>query len=218
LNQLTTQPETILDNFPEAVLVVAPEGHLVFLNRAAQTLLGKPGEDLRLEDWPQKLGFFLDDVQTHYPGDKMPLVRALQGSVIDGEMICGRLPTNGIWISMSAKPLEDENGKINGAIALFRDITFRKQIELSREKHAHRNESLYKFSRAIVEAGNDFDKITQVVAHLTSEYIGDTSIVATLKPNSERFTLAAFHHPSTVAQSLLRKYMLSVDSSIDQAL
>lgn len=220
LNQLTTQPETILDNFPEAVLVIAPEGRLVFMNRAAQTLLGKPGEDLRLEEWPQKLGFFLDDGQTHYPGDKMPLVRALQGSVIDGEeMILQQVANpNGIWISMSAKPLEDENGKINGAIALFRDITFRKQIELSREKHAHRNESLYKFSRAIVEAGNDFDKITQVVAHLTSEYIGDTSIVATLKPNSDRFTLAAFHHPSTVAQSLLRKYMLSVDSSIDQSL
>ena len=220
LNQLTTQPETIIDNFPEAVLLVEPEGRLVFLNRAAQTLLGEPGEDLRLEEWPQKLGFFLDDGQTHYPGDKMPLVRALQGSVVDGEEMILRqnANTNGIWISMSAKPLEDENGKINGAIALFRDITFRKQIELSREKHAHRNESLYKFSRAIVEAGNDFDKITQVVAHLTSEYIGDASIVATLKPISNRFTLAAFHHPSTVAQSLLRKYMLAVDYSIDQSL
>ena len=41
---------------------------------------------------------------------------------------------------MSAKPLENENEQINGAIALFRDITFRKQMEQSREKLARHNE------------------------------------------------------------------------------
>ena len=220
LTHLTTPLETIIDNIPEAVLVVESEGRLVFLNRAAKTLLGQPGEDLRLEDWPQKIGFFLDDGQTYYPGEKMPLARALEGNTVDGEemILQQNANTNGIWIAMSTKPLEDENGKINGAIAIFRDITSRKQIELSREKHAYRNEALYKFSRAIVEAGNDFNKITQVVALSTSEYIGDASIVTTLKPNSNQFTIAAFHHHSTVAQSLLRKYVLAVDYSMDQSI
>lgn len=220
LTQLNLRLETILDNLPEAVLVVEPNGRLFLMNRAAQTLLGQPGEDLRLEEWPQKLGLFLDDGRTHYPGDKMPLVRALQGDTVNAEEMILRqsADTNGIWIAMSAKPLEDENGQISGAIALFRDITFRKQIELSREKHAQRNEALYKFSRAIGEAGNDLNQITQVVAVHSAEYIGDSSIVTTLNRKDDRLTIAAFHHPSPEAQALLRKYLITVDYDVDQSI
>jgi len=200
--------------------VVEPQGRLVFLNRAAKTLLGQPGEDLRLEDWPQKSVFFWMMGKHTIQVKRCPWARALEGNTVDGEemILQQNANTNGIWIAMSTKPLEDENGKISGAIAIFRDITSRKQIEFSREKHAYRNEALYKFSRAIVEAGNDFNKITQVVALSTSEYIGDASIVTTLKPNSNQFTIAAFHHHSTVAQSLLRKYVLAVDYSMDQSI
>jgi PAS domain S-box-containing protein len=190
------------------------------MNRAAQILLGQPGEDLRLEDWPMKLGFFLDDGRTHYPGDKMPLVRALQGDTVDAEEMILRQSTDtpGIWIAMSAKPLEDDNKEISGAIALFREITFRKQIELSREKLAQRNEALYKFSRAIGDAGNDLNQIMQVVAVHSADYIGDSSIVTTLNREDDRLTIAAFHHPSTGAQALLRKYLISVDYDVDQSI
>lgn len=217
LTHLITQPQTIVENIPEAVLVVDHQGRLIYLNRTAQDLVGQPRNKLRLEDWPKKLGFFLDDGETHYPGEKMPLVRALQGAVVSGEemILRSRANSNGIWIVMSAKPLLNEKGEISGAIALFRDITLRKQIEQSREKHAQRNEALYKFSRAIAEAGNDFNKIVQVVASHTAESLGDASLVATLNPEGDRFTIVAFNHPSPVAQALLRKYLISVDYDVE---
>jgi len=96
-------------------------------------------------------------------------------------------------------------GKSMG-LSHFFGILLPKADRTFQREHAHRNEALYKFSRAIVEAGNDFNKITQVVALLTSEFIGDSSLVATLNPNGGPIsTIAAFHHPSMVAQSLLRK-------------
>lgn len=211
--------ETIINNIPEAVIAIDLDGLIISLNRAAQSMLGQQIEDLRLDEWPEKLGLFLEDGRTYYPSEKMPLVRALKGESIQAEeMILHHNNLNGVWISMSAKPLEDENEQINGAIALFRDITSRKQIEQSREKLARHNEALYKFSRAIAEAGNNHDLITQVVAVHSAEYIGDSSVVITLNPQGDRFTIGAFHHPSPDAQALLRKYLISVDYAIDQSI
>ena len=209
--------ETIINNIPEAVIAIEPGGRIISMNRAAYAMLGQHVKDLCLEEWPEKLGFYLEDGRTYYPSEKMPLVRALKGESIHAEEMILRPNSdqNGIWISMSAKPLENENDQINGAIALFRDITFRKQIEQSREKLAQHNEALYKFSRAIAEAGNNIDLITQVVAVHSAEYIGDSSVVITLNPQGDRFTIGAFHHPSPDAQALLRKYLISVDYSIE---
>ena len=220
LTQHVARLEAIIDNIPEAVLVVDPKGCLLHLNKAAEAILGKPPSGIEPEEWPEKYGFFLDDAKTFYPGERMPAVRALSGEEVDAEemILHGGEAANPIWISMSARPISDESKQIVGAVISIRNITYRKQIELSRENHARRMEALYKFSHAIAESGNDLNAISEVVAVNAANHIGDASIVSLLNPDDNQLSIAAFHHPDPDARALLRKHLMLVDRSTSKGI
>ena len=219
LKMHAAQLETIIDIIPEAIIITDPKGRILHINRAVEAIIGRPSTNIEPEDWPEKFGFYLDDAKTKYPGERMPLVRALHGERIEAEEMILRQADalNPIWITMSALPIQNESGESDGAIVLFRDITYRKQIELSRENHAKRMESLYKFSHAIAESGNDLNTITHVVAVHVAEYFGDASIVTLLNPNSDLLRIMAFHHPEPDARALLRKHIVLIDHELSES-
>jgi PAS domain S-box-containing protein len=178
------------------------------MNKSARSLLGEPDESLRLEEWPQRFGLYLTDGLTLYPAENLPMARALQGQVAEeAEEIILRRDGNakGIWISVSAETLRDENGNIDGALALIRDINYRKQIELSREKHIKRTEALYSFSHAIAEAGNELESIMNLAVTFTAETVGDLSVIALLNAAGDKLKINAYHDLNPTAFSLLRK-------------
>src|SRR5262249_61089 len=81
-----TQPEPLqklFDALPTAVGLVDSQGRIQFMNAVAYRLLGKPRKNLKLEDWPQKFGLYLDDDQTLYPGKNLLLARALRGESVE---------------------------------------------------------------------------------------------------------------------------------------
>ena len=206
------QFQKIFGALPVAIVFVDAQGQIQYMNAKAKSMLGETDDLPRLEDWPEKFGFYLDDAILHYPGEKFPLARALHGETVDEseEMILrteGQEP--GIWISISTELLKDENGNIEGAIALIRDINYRKQIELSREKQVRRTEMLYKFSHAIAEEGADLNKVLQLVVKFTVDTIGDLSIITLLNNEGDKLKIGAFHHPNPSAQALLRKFMVA---------
>nr|MDQ3007640.1 PAS domain S-box protein [Chloroflexota bacterium] len=204
--------QKIFDALPVAMVFVNGQGHIQYMNAKAKSMLGETNDLPRLEEWPEKFGFYLDDSILHYPGEKFPLVRALQGETVDEseEMILRKeSQEQGIWVSMSTELLRDENGNIEGAIAMIRDINYRKQIELSREKQVQRTELLYKFSHAIAEEGADLSKTTQLVVKFTADVIGELSIITLLNNEGDKLRIGAFHHPNPSAQAVLRKFMVS---------
>ena len=210
VSRQSAQLQNVLDNIPEAIIFINRAGRIQNMNTAAKFLLNEPDELFELKEWPQKFGFYLDDAMIHYPGHNMPLVRALQGETVQGEEMILRKDGSqiGVWISMSCAPFKGEDGRIDGAIALIRDITYRKQIELSREKHAQRTEALYKLSRLIAEAGNDLNRITNVAASFTSEVIGDLSVITLLSANGEKLRAAAFYDSDPTVLAQLRKSLI----------
>ena len=138
-------------------------------------------------------------------------LRALRGETVeDAEEIVLRKKgdENKTWIAMSAEILRDENGNIEGAIALIRDITYRKQIELSREKHVRRTEAIYRLSRALAEAGHDLNKITRMAVDFAANEIGDFSLLTLLNSNGDKLRITAFQDTSSTGQALLRKFMV----------
>ena len=140
------------------------------------------------------------------------MVRALQGETVDEseEMILRKEGhEQGNWISLSTELLKDENGNIDGVIALIRDINYRKRLELARDKQVLRTEMLYKFSHAIAEEGTDLNKVLQLVVKFTVEMIGDLSIITLLNNEGDKLKIGAFHHANPSAQALLRKFMVA---------
>jgi len=204
--------QRLFDAIPLAVVSVDWEGHIQYMNMAAKSLLGESSESFKLEEWPQKFGLFLDDGILPFPAQKLPVIRALRGETGEEaeEMILRRDGNeNGTWISMSAEILKDENGNIEGAIALIRDINYRKQIELSQDKHVRKIEALYKFSRAMAEAGNELNKITRLAVDFVVNEIGDFGLLTLLNSNGDKLRITAFHDASSKGQALLRKILVT---------
>ena len=204
----TMASQKVFDALPLALVSVDWNGQIQYMNQAAKSLLGEPDRHLKLEEWPQKFGLYLDDGMVPFPEQQLPLLRALRGETVqEPEEIILRGPgtEKGIWIAMSAELLRDENGNVDGAIAIIRDIHYRKQIELSREKQIRRTDALYRLSRTVAEAGNDLHKITHLATHFTAEEIGDASILTLLNPSGDKLRIAAFYDTSARAQALLRK-------------
>jgi PAS domain S-box-containing protein len=207
-DQLMIPSAKVFDAIPLAIVSVDWEGQIQYMNQVARAMLGEPAKALKLADWSDRFGFYLDDGIMPYPSEQLPLARVLRGEAVrEAEELILRKDGHekGIWVSMSAELLRDENGNVDGAIALIRDINYRKQIELSREKSIKRTEALYSFSHSIAEAGNDLNKIMNLLVKFTAEVIGDLSLIALLNTNGDKLRIGAFYDTTPTAHSLLRK-------------
>lgn len=208
----TIASQKVFDAIPLGIVSVNWKGQLQYMNRAAKSLLGEPDPQLKLEDWSRTFGFYLDDGVVPFPEEQLPLLRALQGDLVSEseEFILRKAgEEKGSWISMSAELLRDENGNIDGAIAIVRDINYRKQIELSREKQIKRTDALYRLSRIVAEAGNDLPKIAQLATHFSAEEIGGASFLTLFNSSGDKLRIVSFYDTNPKAQALLRKSLAS---------
>src|SRR5688500_14933087 len=71
--------EKVFSALPVAVVFVDARGDIQYMNSKAKSMLGETNDLPRLEEWPEKFGFYLDDAILHYPGEQFPPVRAIQG-------------------------------------------------------------------------------------------------------------------------------------------
>jgi PAS domain S-box-containing protein len=132
--------QSVLGSMGDGVAVAAPDGRLILFNPEASRILGRGPTDAPPETWSRHYGFFLPDQVTPHPPDQLPLVRALRGEEVKAAEIYLRHPgvTQGIWLSINARPLHDESGNVCGAVTVFRDMSElkRREVELrhSRER------------------------------------------------------------------------------------
>jgi PAS domain S-box-containing protein len=145
LSQLQEQHQLILDAAGEGIYGLDCEGRITFSNAAATAILGWELEDV--------LGQSAHDVHHHSHADGTPYLRddcLIYAALADGEV--HRVDDEVFWhVDGSCVPVEyistpiRENGKLNGAVVIFRDISERKEIERQREE-AH--EELIKLQKA----------------------------------------------------------------------
>jgi PAS domain S-box-containing protein len=130
LQHQTNILQSILDSMGEGVIVVNEQEEFVIFNPAARKIHGfglaeeiKPG-------WLKEYRLFKDKV-TPYIVSELPLMRSLRGEVVDQAevlMFYSQAP-QGIWLSVTARPLIDEAGAIRGGVLVLRDISERKRTE-----------------------------------------------------------------------------------------
>ncbi len=128
--------KSILSSMGDGVIVSDSMGRFIQFNPAATVILGRDAMDIPPSRWAEEYGFFLPDMKTPCPSGEMPLVRAMQGEIVDSaEMFLKPNPTSeGIWLSMNARPLKDFDGIIRGGVCVFRNITHLKKYEGRLEK------------------------------------------------------------------------------------
>lgn len=114
-----------------AVIVADENENLLVFNRAAERMFGAGATKARSDEWSEQYGLFLSDQVTPFPAEQLPLARAIRGETVDDvEMFVkhDKAP-NGLWASVSGRPLKDAGGESFGGVIVCRDITGHKNEE-----------------------------------------------------------------------------------------
>ncbi|MDF3125072.1 PAS domain-containing sensor histidine kinase [Rheinheimera sp. 1928-s] len=125
--QATTQHQfrQWIDDLPMGVVVLGKDQQPYYNNRAAKELLGpKPEQPLAFMAGTSKL----------YPAEQMPAARALAGETSQTEDM--EIEQDGIRRHMQAwgRPGYNEHGELTFGIAVYEDISARKQLDLLKNR------------------------------------------------------------------------------------
>jgi PAS domain S-box-containing protein len=134
LRRLQTRHQLILDSAGEGVYGLDTQGKTTFVNEAATRILGWHAEDV--------LGLPLHDIHHHSHENGSPYLREdcpIYKAIHDGQVhqvdheVFWRTDGSSIPVEYTSTPII-EDGKINGAVVVFRDISERREIERQREE------------------------------------------------------------------------------------
>ncbi len=131
LEKQTRILQSILDSMSDGVIVADEAGRFILFNPAAEEILHCRLSDVPTHEWADRYGFYLPDMATPYPTDQFPLVQAIRGQAVDAAeiFVCHANAPEGIWLSVNATPLKDEEGVLHNGVAVLRDITAHKRAE-----------------------------------------------------------------------------------------
>ncbi len=119
--------DTIFNSIGDGVIAADTSGTFTIFNPSAERILGMGSIDTTPDKWSDNYGFFFPDKVTPFPADELPLARALKGEASDEVEMFVRNPKvpDGVFISVSGRPLQDEEDAEKGGVVVFRDVTHR---------------------------------------------------------------------------------------------
>jgi PAS domain S-box-containing protein len=137
----------ILDSIGDGVIVTDDAGRFLIFNPAAQRISRKGPVDCSPAERSAIYGIYLPDQTTLCPPEQLPLSRAIRGERIDAAELFMRheLLPEGIWLSVTAHPVLDEDGRPRAAVAVFHDISASKRstLDLERSRQQFRSYSAH---------------------------------------------------------------------------
>jgi PAS domain S-box-containing protein len=123
-----------LEAIPVGIFIITADGHPYYANQTAQQILG---QDIIPNSYPSDFSglyhAYLAGSHEFYPLERQPIVRALRGErtrIDDMELhlIEGQPTPLEVW----GAPVFDEQAQVHYAVAVFQDISARKQAEADR--------------------------------------------------------------------------------------
>ena len=117
--------QSIFDSIGDGVVVADETGRIVMVNPGARQIKGMIPLFAEKEEWINKYNFFYLDGVTPYPIDELPMLQAINGkSMDDVEMYINSAEVpDGVYFSISAKPLQDQDGNRKGGVLVLRNLT-----------------------------------------------------------------------------------------------
>ncbi|HUS13945.1 MAG TPA: response regulator, partial [Chloroflexia bacterium] len=122
--------DAVIQQMAEGVAITDPSGRLIKINAAGEALLGRgivplePGGNYAE-------GYEIYDREGRpFDPARLPLERAARGETVTGQdMVVHRPGGEECILSVSAAPLHGEAGTIQGAVAVFHDVTKAREVE-----------------------------------------------------------------------------------------
>lgn len=119
-----------LEALPVGVSVYNPDGSIAYFNQTARDLLGADTiPESTAEQLAASYQLYVANTDELYPPDNLPVLRALKGEFVRVDDVEIRQDDKIIAIEINTTPIFDASGNITYAIAVFQDISDRKQAE-----------------------------------------------------------------------------------------
>jgi two-component system phosphate regulon sensor histidine kinase PhoR len=130
ITQKNQQLESIFANLAEGVVIVDRSGRIAQVNRLARSMLDWAEIPAHTPaDLSRILGFREQD-GTPFPNERLALVRCMaEGQTVIGQQAKLMRPWGEVALQVSAAPLFDPAGRVNGAVAILGDITELKRMD-----------------------------------------------------------------------------------------
>jgi PAS domain S-box-containing protein len=123
--------QSILDSLSDGVVVADPRGNFTLFNPAAERITGFGMTAAPPEEWSDYYGVYKQDSVTPFPVAELPMVRAIHGEATDDvlQFIRNERVPDGVFVSVSGRPIHDDQGELIGGVIVFRDISQRVRAE-----------------------------------------------------------------------------------------
>ncbi len=133
------------DAVADPLVVFDVDSEIVFLNGAAKRFFDARGLSPSVPELATMLRVCDPATQSELSRDRLPVSRILRGEAIDGAEYLVRPAPRGacFWVACSARPLYGNDGRMQGAVLLFRDITGSKKREFEVESASQLREFIY---------------------------------------------------------------------------
>ena len=136
VRRAAAEMEATFNSMAHGVIIYGSEGagHILRLNPAAQRMLGYDEAELALpvaERWQRRCVTTADG--RPFPAASIPALRALRGEEVRDEVVVFHRGSEARYLSISAAPIRDPDGKLLGAVSTFSDITEEHELEEQRE-------------------------------------------------------------------------------------
>ena len=133
LQQHVHMMDVIFNSMEEGVLATDQDGERLAFNEGAVRIGGLREPNNNIHEWAAMHGIYLLDEKTLLPVEQNPLVLAMLGQETDGCELFVRndVHPQGVYVSVTGRPLKDTSNRQRGGVVVFRDITERKTAEVA---------------------------------------------------------------------------------------
>ena len=127
-NQLRAQSQllqSIFNSISDGVFVSDQTGRIIMANPSARQMADMLEFIVDREKWSKEYNFFYPDRITPFPIDELPIIAAIRGESVDNVelFVNNDKVTDGIYLNVSSRPLQDNDGNYTGGVVVFRDVT-----------------------------------------------------------------------------------------------
>ena len=120
----------VLDSVDSGIVACDADGVLTLFNRAAVAFHGLPQEALPADRWPDHYDLYLADGETPMTPTEVPLLRALQGEVVDNVVMMIKPKGRPLRkVLATGRTMIDAQGRILGAVVAMHDVTDRERLQ-----------------------------------------------------------------------------------------
>lgn len=122
---------SILRLVPVGIIILeSPSGRITYANDRAIELYGTNPLGLEMHNHSTKMMRLFKPNGEIYPAEKLPANRALKGEkIVNDEALIERPDGSRIIVCSTSAPLTDVKGEIIGSVAIFEDITEKRELE-----------------------------------------------------------------------------------------